>query len=282
MTWDETIRHIQDKATYANLVDKAYLSEDLVANIEKFKQGIEFTTSLKLLKKIKPNATTLLDIGSGNGISCINFAFSGYQTTAVEPDDSKIVGSQAIKYLINHYQLKNLSVFESFAEKMPFPDQSFDIVYARQAMHHAHDLSQFLAEIGRVLKKGGLLFTVRDHVIFNKKDKDRFLKNHPLQKFYGGENAYSPKAYKMAMKEAGLTLNQELRYLDNPINFYPKTKESISLFINTIIHQELQSKIGRFANIQLLQKLYKYSIDCPNLVEQKVSGRMYSYIAIKQ
>src|SRR5947209_473204 len=88
--------------------------------------------------------------------------------------------------LIQQTYMDDITVHQSFAEDIGFGDEIFDIVYVRQAMHHAYDLEIFVKECARVLKKGGLFITIRDHVIRDEKDKAWFLEMHPLQKFYGG------------------------------------------------------------------------------------------------
>lgn len=43
------------------------------------------------------------------------------------------------------------------AEHLPFPDESFDLVYAVAALHHALDLSQMVREMARVARPGGVV-----------------------------------------------------------------------------------------------------------------------------
>lgn len=69
--------------------------------------------------------------------------------------------------------------------------KGFDVVFARQAMHHAYHLESFILAAYRVLNNKGILITIRDHVVETPKEKEIFLANHPLHKFYGGENAFS-------------------------------------------------------------------------------------------
>ncbi len=111
--------------------------------------------------------------------------------TAVEPDPSLTVGAGAVRKLKEHYELKNLEDYENFAEDINFKSNYFDIVYIRQAMHHANNLNKFIKECVRVLKPNGLLLTIRDHVIYDEKDKNWFLEYHPLHKIYEGENAFT-------------------------------------------------------------------------------------------
>jgi ubiquinone/menaquinone biosynthesis C-methylase UbiE len=288
LTWEETIRFIRAQPEYNYLVDKAYFEEDLSLNVERFKQSEEFIETLKLLKQYQPNAKKILDIGSGNGISAVAFALEGYDVVTIEPDTSDTVGAGAIRKLKTHYNLTNLEVFEAFAEELQLPYESFDIVYARQCMHHAYDLEKFVAEASRVTKKNGLLITIRDHIIFDEKDKEWFLNNHPLQKFYGGENAFTPDEYKAAMIKAGLKIEKEIKYFDNIINYFPSSKDEISnmfAFAKSKALLNLNKKIGVLSKISFLKEMYfkKIGLSKESVYdEKKISGRMYSYLCIKK
>lgn len=174
MTWEETIQYIRQQPQFADLVEKAYFDADLRLNVERFRASDEFAQTLLLLKRNQPNAKKILDIGCGNGISSLAFALAGFEVTAVEPDASITVGAGAIRLLKDEYQLPNLNIHVAFAEDIAFASESFDIVYVRQAMHHANNLDKFIAECARVLKKDGMLLTVRDHVVFDEADKHWF------------------------------------------------------------------------------------------------------------
>ena len=50
-------------------------------------------------------------------------------------------------------------------------------------------------EVARVLKPGGTFIATREHVISKKEDLPVFLANHPLHRFYGGENAFVLQKY---------------------------------------------------------------------------------------
>lgn len=287
MTWDETIRYIRTQPEYKDLVAKAYFEEDLPLNVERFKKSEEFAETLRLLKEYHPEAKTILDIGSGNGISAVALALEGYTVVTIEPDSSDTVGAGAIRKLKEYYNLSNLEVYEAFAEELQLPNESFDIVYARQCMHHAYHLEKFVAEAARVTKKNGMFVTIRDHVIFDDNDKAWFLENHPLQKFYGGENAFKPAEYKAAMQKAGLQIRKELKYFDNVINYFPSSKEDIQRMYDrrkTEILAKLSQKIGFFSKIKWVQNLafmmlnFNMESVCD---ERKIPGRMYSYICVK-
>lgn len=285
MNWHETIVQIRTKPEYQELVKEAYLSEDLVSNIERFEESDEFKETLSLLSQYAPGAKTILDVGAGNGISAINFSKKGYSVTVVEPDPSDSVGAGAIQSLKKHYSLDSLQIYQQFAEEIGFAENSFDIVYVRQAMHHAYDLKKFIKECARVLKEGGVLVTIRDHVVFDPADKTKFLESHPLHRFYGGENAFSPEEYKEAMTEAGLEIKKELRFLDSIINYSPLKESDITNYPQNqlaSLRKSLQSKIGIFAAIPPFFWLYKMKNKSTlQLNELNFPGRIYSYIAQK-
>ena len=285
MTWEETIKLIRTKPEFHELVEKAYLDENLELNIKRFGDSKEFKETLKIIKTYAPNSKTILDIGCGNGISCINFALKKYDVSAVEPDKSSTVGTGAIKILKEIFKLENLNIYEAFAENINFENNSFDIVYVRQAMHHANELNKFIKECVRVLKPQGLLLTVRDHVIFNEKDKNWFLESHQLHKYYGGENAYSSSEYKNAIESAGAYVVKEIKYFDNVINYFPSTEHNLDELKhqNELLQKKkLVNKLGFIGKNWLVWKVYCFIYNYNPLDEAMVPGRMYSYISIKK
>lgn len=288
-TWEETIEYIRTKPEYEFLVEKAYFDANLSLNVERFRKSSEFEETVSLIEKYNISGNKrILDVGCGNGISCIAFALLGYDVVAVEPDPSSTIGAGAIRKLKEEYNLSNIEIYEAFAEDISFESNSFDIVYVRQAMHHANDLTKFVSELGRVLKKGGILVTIRDHVIFDQYDKENFLAVHPLQKFYGGENAFTPKEYREAMTHSGLEVLLELKYYDSEINYFPLTKDFVDNMIPNEIEKlrsRLRKKIGILSKIPMIFKWYsrRNGFDSENFKdERKIPGRMYSYVATKK
>jgi len=286
MNWHETIISIRENSEFKDLVRLAYFDENLKLNVERFGKSEEFKETLNIIKQHLPIAKSILDIGAGNGISSVCFALKGYNVTAVEPDSSNTVGANAIRQLKQVYNLDNLVVHEKYAEEIGFEANSFDIVYVRQAMHHAYELKKFISECARVLKPNGILLTVRDHVIFDAKDKEWFLASHPLHKFYGGENAFTPKEYKDAMLEAGLRIIKEIKYYESVINYFPLTKEDKEKQEKAVelnLRSSLKRRIGIIANLPIIFNLYKQKLGIKDsfLNEKMVPGRMYSYISKK-
>jgi len=284
MNWHETIEYIRTCPEYTELIEKAYLEENLPLNIERFRESEEFLETLSVLKKYVPNALLILDIGSGNGVSSISFALSGYNVVSIEPDSSNTIGAGAIRKLKEYYALKNIEIKEAYAEDLCFEDNTFDIVYARQAMHHAKDLTKFVKEATKSLKKGGIFFSVRDHVLYNhEEDEKLFLESHPLQKFYGGENAYTEEEYKRAIENANLTICKILKHYDSVINYFPMTKAE---FFQRQWAYEKSKKKKLFNKFSILNKSKMFQILYNKYInifdETKIPGRLYSFIAIKK
>lgn len=286
MTWEEAVEMIREKAEYADLVKNAYFESDLVLNVERYYKSQEYQEIQNWLGGLGINSGKILDIGSGNGISALSFALDGFQVDAVEPDPSETVGAAAIRKLKNHYQIPNITIHESYAEDVRFTANSYDLVFARQALHHANDLNRFVQESYRVLKPNGYMITVRDHVVFDAKDKELFLQKHPLHRFYGGENAFHPEEYEEAFRKAGFAIEKKYKYFDTPVNYFPATKESITpegkidkLRTN---FRNKYPKLGRMVFAFQLYitylKLRGYSFTND---EMKIPGRMYSYILRK-
>lgn len=285
MTWEETILHVRKIPDYENLLKDAYLEKDLLRNASRFKDSEEFKATLGLVEQYQPDAETLLDIGAGNGISTISFAQKGFHVTAVEPDSSDTVGRGAIAYICSRCKLHTVKIIDSYAEKLPLADNSFDVVYARQALHHAHDLNAFVAEAYRVLKPGGTCITVRDHVVFNASEKKAFLKTHPLHRFYGGENAFSFDEYKSAFIGAGFILEKTIRHFDSVINFAPQTQSEVDNAVSKLgqeLRQSLTRRAGRLGMLLLpLYRQYIYGKYGKPHDESRMPGRLYAFIVKK-
>lgn len=287
MTWEQIIIQIRTEPKYAPLVDLAYFESDLPLNIERFRSREEYLETLKLIKENASSARRILDVGAGNGVASVSFALDGYDVTALEPDPSMTIGAGAIKKLKEHYKLTNLEVAESYGESMPFADEWFDVVYVRQAMHHADDLPRFVKECARVLKPGGLLLTVRDHVIYNEKDKEWFLRSHPLHSFYGGENAFTFEQYRDAINNAGIKIVSVLRHYDSVINYFPEDPNQINARTKEreeLITANLGKKLPLIGDLKPVKRWYRNRLLQslgPANDERKIPGRLITFVGRK-
>ena len=101
---------------------------------------------------------TILEIGVGAGIDFIEFLKKGAICYGIDATKSAINETKKnISYALpnNNYKLKYLEKIN--AEKLPFKDNYFDIVYSHGVLHHAKNTMKCISEAERVLKKGGTL-----------------------------------------------------------------------------------------------------------------------------
>ena len=119
---------------------------DILAPI--YDRAIPFSQLEFMLKMVDlPVEGNLLDAGGGTGR--IAAGLSPYVHKAFVADFSRGMLAQA--------RTKGLVVVQTPAEKLPFPDGTFERIIMVDALHHVHNQVQTLAELWRVLKRGGRL-----------------------------------------------------------------------------------------------------------------------------
>jgi SAM-dependent methyltransferase len=102
---------------------------------------------------LRPSAT-LLDVGCGTGAVALAIARrSGAHVTGIDLVPAHVEHARAEAA---RQGLPDSTTFlEADATAMPFPDASFDHVYAIESAYHAADKPRFYAECARVLRPGG-------------------------------------------------------------------------------------------------------------------------------
>jgi len=226
LTWEEAVLWLRQQPDQAALVRDCFYDDPLRESAERYYRSSEWRAVQSILTgAVRGDA---LDLGAGRGISSYSLARDGWRVTALEPDTSSVVGAGAIRMLAEETKLA-IRVIEEWGEKLPSPDESFDLVYARQVLHHARDLRALCREVYRVLKPGGLFVATREHVISKREDLQAFLEAHPLHRLYGGEHAYFVAEYIDAIKQAGLRLTRILNPLESDINLFPDTRQAVKM-----------------------------------------------------
>jgi ubiquinone/menaquinone biosynthesis C-methylase UbiE len=280
MSWDEAVRQLRAVPDHARLVRDAYLDEDTLEAARRFASSDEFREALSILQETVnlPRPWTILDIGSGNGISAYAFAGTGSKVFAVEPDSSNDVGTGAIRRLKEACSL-DIEILEQSAERISLPDGVADIVYVRQALHHAPDLGTMLSELHRVIKDGGCLLACREHVVDDDRQLEEFLESHPLHKWYGGEHAYSLNEYRRCIQEAGFRLVRILGPFETVINVAPGSMDDLK--------DDLAMRWRFPGSRTILKTLWKREAIwsfCTRILSRfsRTPGRLYSFIARKE
>ncbi|WP_398468491.1 class I SAM-dependent methyltransferase [Tardiphaga sp.] len=223
LTWEDAVVWLRKQPDQQQLVRDAFYDDPLVEAAERYFRSSEWHDVAKL---ISGRGGKALDVGAGRGIASFALARQGFDVSALEPDPSAIVGAEAIRQLSRDSGLA-IQVVEEFSEGLPFPDHTFDVVFARAVLHHTRDLDGACREMYRVLRPGGLFLGVREHVISRESDLDQFLASHPLHRLYGGEHAFLLSRYVEALEKAKFSHIVALPPLSSAINLFPHTRATL-------------------------------------------------------
>ena len=99
----------------------------------------------------------VLDVGCGTGFHLPRFATSAASVVGVEPHSALAALARR-----RTRRLGNVEVREGLAQSLPVPDASVDVVHARWAYFFGPGCEPGLAELDRVVRRGGTAFVI-DH-----------------------------------------------------------------------------------------------------------------------
>lgn len=111
----------------------------------------------ELVSIVSPKGGIVLDIGTGAGHVALAFAPHVERVVAVDPTQNMLDVAQAEA---TKRGLTNFETCCTFAESLPFENESINGVTCRLAAHHFNDVPLFLSEVHRCLAKGGWFLLV--------------------------------------------------------------------------------------------------------------------------
>jgi ubiquinone/menaquinone biosynthesis C-methylase UbiE len=97
--------------------------------------------ALENLKEVQ----TVLDVGTGSGLFAEQFAAKGLKVTGLDVNPEMLPAAQQY--------VPSGTFQEGVAEKLPFPDGSFDLVFMGLLLHETDDLLAALSEAYRVTRQ---------------------------------------------------------------------------------------------------------------------------------
>lgn len=98
---------------------------------------------------------TLLDLGCGSGFHLPSWAEDAARVVGVEPHPSLAALARRRTRALPH-----VTVLQGTAQQVPLPDSSVDVVHARWAYFFGPGSEPGLAELERVVRRGGTAFVI--------------------------------------------------------------------------------------------------------------------------
>lgn len=274
VSWEEAVAWLVAQPDKQDLVRDCYYDASPEVAAKRYSESDEWTAIAAVLPSTPGRA---LDLGAGRGISSYALAKEGWSVVAVEPDPSALVGGGAIRKIAESERLP-IEVVQEFGEHIPCDSESFELVFARQVLHHARDLPALCAEVFRLLKPGGTFVAVRDHVISSPDDLPAFWQIHPLHQLYGGENAYMVNQYLAALKSTGFAVEKVFRPFDSVINYAPYTRDSLREELKLRLKRlPLGLLAGKLLGVEFIMTI---SMALLSRIDRR-PGRLYSFVCTR-
>lgn len=188
---DEMLLSLPESAQSKNPIDSSYA------------YSINFYNALEELEVI--GNELVLDLGSGNTWSSRKFARKGCKCVALDISTAKFKGLESADVYFRHDAIFYDRV-TSDMKRLPFVDNSFDIIMTNSSIHHATSLRCVLCEINRVLRNNGRLALINEAVcgIFSiRRDNRRMNLPEFVKRFGWTENTYSLPQYLRYLRAEG-------------------------------------------------------------------------------
>ena len=147
------------------------------ANLVESQQPVDYLSDfLELL----PPSPVILDAGCGSGRDSVYFNHQGCQLTGLD------LSTELLK--IAKKRCPSCSFVLGDLRNLPFPDNSFDGVWAQASLLHLRtnqDVTKALQEFARVVKKNGIIHVfVRGHISGKKVFSSKFLSTGDQRLFH--------------------------------------------------------------------------------------------------
>jgi ubiquinone/menaquinone biosynthesis C-methylase UbiE len=130
--------------------------------------------TLARLHALLPRIASVCDVASGAGHTGLSFARDASRIVAIDPapkmleEFRKLAAGRGIA----------VETVEAFAESIPLPSESFDLVVCRLAAHHFTDVGQAMTEMTRLTKSEGYVAVID---MEGDEDPDLDVLNHDIE-----------------------------------------------------------------------------------------------------
>ncbi|MGM7719528.1 class I SAM-dependent methyltransferase [Metabacillus sp. Hm71] len=150
----------------------------------------------------------VLDVATGGGHTANALAPHVQKVTALDLTPEML---SAAERFIKENGHDNVVFVEGDAEKLPFPDETFDLVTCRIAPHHFPNIEQFISEVYRVLKHGGT-FLLDDNVAPEDEEFDQFYNTLEKMRDYSHYRAWKKSEWLQKLELNGFEIQEWHRF----------------------------------------------------------------------
>ncbi|MBS4203407.1 class I SAM-dependent methyltransferase [Lederbergia citrea] len=150
----------------------------------------------------------VLDVATGGGHTAN--AFASFVKSVTASDLTQEMLSTAENFIKGNGHL-NVVFVEADAEKLPFPDETYDIVTCRIATHHFPNIENFTKEVYRVLKNGGQ-FLLNDNVAPENDEYDKFYNTVEKMRDYSHYRAWKKTEWLQLLELNGFEIQELYRF----------------------------------------------------------------------
>ncbi|MEH7386827.1 class I SAM-dependent methyltransferase [Bacillus sp. JJ1521] len=150
----------------------------------------------------------VLDIATGGGHTANALAPHVAKVTAFDLTPEMLAVAEKFIKGNGH---ENVEFVEGDAEKLPFSDETFDIVSCRIAPHHFPNITNFVSEVARVLKKEGQ-FLLDDNVAPEKDEFDEFYNTVEKKRDYSHFRAWKKTEWIQMLENEGFEIQELYRF----------------------------------------------------------------------
>ena len=186
-----------------SIIADNFLYEDASFALEQFCKSQEWHDTVITLNP--QSGEKVLDYGAGRCLAAIAFARLGCDVVAMDINASPEVGLGVLEkgQIFGQYASLIKGIVED-GEHISLEADLFDIIYSREALHHAFDLKKLADGLVRVLKPGGRFYAYGDHRRPWWSTDEQFRLIHLAVKFGVNEHSYLESEYKRVFSMAGL------------------------------------------------------------------------------
>lgn len=144
-----------DRKSEILLMNFGYHDPDQPIDLSDEDEKNRFSVQLyhQLVSRVDVSGKNICEIGSGRGggLSYIHKRFKPASSIGID------LNQRAVNFCNTYYRLPGMRFIQGNAQAIPFENETLDVVLNVESSHRYDQFSIFLAEVYRVLKKGGYL-----------------------------------------------------------------------------------------------------------------------------